>query len=126
MNSNYKADEKILQNVIEKHVQPVNPENSIKLVIFYRNRKLKDMLIRNKMQLDRSKDKRHHVVYQYTCNMAGCSAPQYIGYTTCTLYDRFGMHTQSGSIKKHLSEVHNIQRTPRRELLVNRSVGTLQ
>ena len=54
--------------------------------------------------------------------MMGCNSPLYIGYTTCTLYDRFGMHTQNGSIKKHLAEAHNIQRIPRRELLESTEV----
>ena len=33
----------------------------------------------------------------------------YIGYTTCTVGERFKMHAQIGSIKKHLNEKHNIQ-----------------
>ena len=117
MTSNYKAEEKKLHEIIEKHVKPTNSESSVKLTIYYRNRKLKDMIIKNKPKRTLDEQKRHHVVYQYSCNLAGCNAPQYIGYTTCTLYDRFGQHTQSGSIKKHRSEKHEILRTTRRELL---------
>ena len=60
---------------------------------------------------------RHHVVYQFQCNKEGCNAPdppRYIGYTTCTLADRFAQHV---SVKKHMTEAHGITRVNKRNLL---------
>ena len=117
MTSNYKTDEKQLKNIIQKYIKPVVAEAPVTLVIYYRNRKLGNLIISNKPRGTRNLEDRHHVVYQYNCNLEGCQAPAYIGYTTCSLYDRFGMHTQRGSIKGHMVESHNILRTPRRDLL---------
>ena len=50
--------------------------------------------------------------------MEGCNSSKYIGFTTCSLKERFRTHTQnSSSIKRHLSEAHNINRTTTVELL---------
>ena len=117
MTSNYKADEKQLKNIVQKYIQPVETSSKVTLIIYYRNRKLGNLFIRNKPQGIRNLEDRHHVVYQYICNMEGCNAPDYIGYTTCSLYERFGMHTQRGSIKGHMVDTHNVLRTPRRDLL---------
>ena len=47
----------------------------------------------------------------------------YIGYTTCSLYNRLGCHTQSGSIVSHLRETHGVSGTiPRRDLLASTTV----
>ena len=59
----------------------------------------------------------HHVVYRYTCNKPGCKSTSYAGYTTCTLGERFRIHTQNGSIIKHLHNVHKGTRVTREELL---------
>ena len=122
MTTNYKAEEKKLQEIIQKHVTSTPETSSVKLIIYYKNRKLGNMLIRNRMYRAIPQEKRHHVVYQYTCNMAGCNAPKYIGYTTCALYDRFGMHTQNGSIKRHLVETHDAVRLKRRDLLASTTI----
>ena len=48
----------------------------------------------------------------------GCNSNhKYIGYTTCTVAERFRMHTQAGSIKKHLTEVHGMNRIPKKDLI---------
>ena len=60
---------------------------------------------------------RNHVVYQYKCDRAECNFSIYIGYTTCSLYERFKLHTQTGSIIQHLRVAYNIDRLPRRQLL---------
>ena len=46
------------------------------------------------------------MLHEYVCDQDACDAPDHIGYCTCSLYDRFGMHTQNGSIKRHLIKVH--------------------
>ena len=117
MTSQYKSDENKLKSLIAQQVFPAIGK-VVAFQIFYKNRKLRSLLIRNKPKIDTPVDKMHHVVYQYTCEDEGCNAPQYIGYTTCTLYNRFGSHTQSGSIMRHLREQHSVTGTIyRRKLL---------
>ena len=99
MTTNYEADEKKLQKMIQKQVTSTPEPSSLKLIIYYQSKKLDAMQIHNRMYRAISQEKRHHVVYLNTCNIADCNAPKYIDYTTCALYDKFGMHTQAGSIK---------------------------
>lgn len=118
MTSNYKVEERQLQDIIRKHVQTTNESKYLKLSIFYKNRKLKNLLIKNKPAISNDHTRRHHVVYLYTCDQEGCnSLHQYVGYTSCTLHERFKMHTQNGSIIKHIRETHNISKIPRKSLL---------
>ena len=72
---------------------------------------MKSLYIKNNIHNNKEIASEHHVVYQYTCNRGDCNVthPSYIGYTTCSINNRFKMHTQnSSSIKKHLQELHNI------------------
>ena len=63
------------------------------------------------------------MVYRYACNQEGCnSSPNYVGYTTCTVAERFKMHAQTGSIKKHLSEAHGMTRIPKADLIQSTTV----
>jgi len=119
MCSNYKVEEKQLRNIIHSNVKP-NVENSIVVLeIFYRNKKLRNLFIRNKPpSANNDISERHGVVYRYTCNKEGCNASQtYIGYTTCTISDRFKMHAINGSIKNHITQSHEINRIPKAELI---------
>ena len=120
MCSNYKTEEKQLKNIVYKFVKPISDDHQLDLCLYYKNRKLKNLFIRNKNKTENSSS-RDHVVYMYTCNKDGCNSSvdpqQYIGYTTCTLEERFRTHTQIGSIKNHLSTIHNIKRIPKKELL---------
>ena len=118
MNSNYKQEERQLSNIISKYVKPANDDQEINLRIFYKNKKLKNLIIRNKVNNDRGVQKRHHVVYKYSCNQAGCNSSQtYVGYTTCTIDERFRMHAQTGSIKRHLREKHEIERVAKNDII---------
>ena len=118
MYSNYKVEEKQLQTIIDKNVKPVDENSHINLRIYYKNKKLHNLFIKNKPRSNNDTSDRHHVVYLYQCNQAGCNAKHtYIGYTTCTVGERFRSHTQTGSIKKHLVEAHGITRIPKRDLL---------
>ena len=120
---NYKIEEKQLTNIIDKHVQPIDENHKIKLQIYYRNKKLKNLFIKNKGRDGNDVRDQHHVVYQYTCNQSGCNSSQsYIGYTSCTIDDRFRMHAQSGSIKKHLMEHHKMKRITKNDLIASTRV----
>ena len=117
MTSNYKMEEQQIKEIVEKNIKPSNPAEDIKLHIFYRNKKLRNLVMRNRYH---KTEDYHHVVYQYTCTLGECNSSQsYIGYTESTLTERIRNHGQHGSIIRHLREYHNIQRQKTTELLKN-------
>ena len=124
MTTSYKTDESKLHELVRRHLKPVAENTKVKLCIYYKTRKLQSLFVKNKSDEAGQQDPnlRHHVVYQYTCNKQGCNSLRYIGYTTCSLHERFRMHTQTGSIIKHLKETHRENRVPRSELLAQAKV----
>ena len=102
MTCNYKTTERELRTIVNKHVKPKN-NNSLHLLIYYKNRKLRNLFIRNN---NTSSSEEFNVVYKYACDQAQCQAVQacYIGYTTTTIKERMKQHA---SIKKHHRIVHN-------------------
>ena len=104
MNNMYKQEEKTLRKIIENNTKPAN-STQIKLMIYYRNRKIKNLFIRNNPCLDLNQ---HHVVYQYGCPVEECKPSKiYIGYTTTTLKQRMVQHAQNGSIENHSKTAHH-------------------
>jgi len=119
MCSNYKIEEKQLRHIISNNIKPSVDDAVISLEIFYKNKKLRNLLIRNKPpKTNNDISERHGVVYRYTCNKEGCNASQtYIGYTACTISERFKMHAVTGSIKSHVVQAHNINKIPKTDLI---------
>ena len=118
MCKNYKVEEKQLKYIINKNVKPTSDDNKLELVVYYKTRKLKELFIKNKTATPNSIANHHHVVYVYSCTLGGCnSSSKYIGYTTCTVDERFRNHAQNGSIKKHLADTHGMTRTPKNDLI---------
>ena len=103
--SNYKIDEKHLKAIVKKNVTPVGQKFSIDLNIFYKSKKLKSILIKNKSYKSKSN---YNVLYQYTCYTGECNSLKYIGYTEQTLEDRFRQHQ---SVMK-LHDIHNTKIKP--------------
>ena len=103
MTSQYKQEEQNLRKIVQRHINPT-ANAKIELSIYYKNRKLSNLLIRNKSFTDESNS---HVVYKYQCEECQPSRNFYIGYTTTTLKQRALAHTQKGSIKNHNKENHN-------------------
>jgi len=104
MSSQYKQEERNLRKIISENIVP-RQDSSLQLAIYYRNRKLSNLFIKNNQNKDTSDS---HVVYKYKCSHEGCQPLQYyIGYTTTTLKQRMTCHTQSGSIQAHHRSVHN-------------------
>ena len=105
MTSYYKNDEKQLQKIISKYIKPKEPDKKVKLLIYYKTRKLKNLLIKNNLNHIENKD---HIVYEFTCPENSCNAvSNYIGHSTNTLLERMKQHTREGSIKRHMKEQHN-------------------
>ena len=115
---NYKVEEKQLRTIVDKDIKPTNEDHKIELVIYYKTRKLKELFVKNKSEAPKSTANRHHVVYAFSCTLGGCnSSSKYIGYTTCTVDERFRNHAQNGSIRKHLVDIHGMTRTPKNDLI---------
>ena len=52
--------------------------------------------------------KRTGVVYKFSCPYPHREAEDYIGLTTTTINRRMTMHAQTGSIRKHFVDCHNV------------------
>ena len=105
MHSRYKQEEQSLKNIFNNHVKS-EPGISLKLRIYYKNRTVSNLFIRNNPHC-KSPELRSHVVYRYTCNAEEChSSKTYIGQTTTTLKQRMTTHAQNGSIKTHNLDEH--------------------
>ena len=103
MSPQYKQEEKNLRKILHNHVSA--PATNFELHIFYKNKKLSQLLIKNNIHPNTTNS---HVVYRYTCNKEECQPLQfYIGYTTTALKQRMTCHTQQGSIKDHHLTTHN-------------------
>lgn len=102
MSNSYKMTEKELQKIIYSNVEHRNPLNRINLLIYYKNKKLKNLFIRNNNNKSTSD---FNVVYRYDCDQAQCKIAHacYIGHTTTTVKERMKQHS---SIKRHHKEVH--------------------
>lgn len=122
MSANVKQDESQLKSIVSKNVIPSNENQIINFSIYYRARKLSNLFIKNNIHSNFDNiENRHHVVYQYFCSRDGCNTTHsYIGYTTCTIANRFKMHTQNcSSIKKHLIQTHSITKISTNDLLAD-------
>ena len=119
ISAQYKQDEKQLTQIIHRNVRAADNNGKIKLNIYYENKELSNLLIKNNIHKSKTNiENRHYLLYQYFCKRDGCEAAPYIGYTTFTLKNKFKMHTQnSSSTKKHLAASHNIAKVTTAVLL---------
>ena len=117
MTSRYKQEEQRLKKIVDDHVKP-NTATDVKLSIFYKNKTVANLFIRNNPHRP-SPELRSHVVYRYSCEKEECHPSQtYVGHTTTTLKQRMTTHAQNGSIRKHNEEKHD-RRLRTAEILQN-------
>ena len=108
--TNYKQDEKVLKNVFQQHVKCVNPNDRLSLNIFYKNRKISNLIMKNNLHPNTDPLKKSHVVYCIKCpGECDLPNPTYIGYTTNQLQTRLSQHLREGAPKQHMFEAHNSQ-----------------
>ena len=63
------------KNIINTHVIPVNNVN-FKFLVYYKNRNLRNMFMKNKMRDSLVTDaNKSNVVYQCNCNLGKCGSP---------------------------------------------------
>ena len=122
MNNNYKTDETVIKNIIKHNVKPKNPTDNIELIIYYKNIKTKQLVMKNNLQERRQLDITR-AIYQYTCPHDVCKHPPnpkvinaYTGFTTMFVTRRLSYHKSNGAIQKHSQAKHG--RNPTREELV--------
>jgi hypothetical protein len=118
MSQAYTDDERSFKKILKEHVIPVKETTIIQPLIYYKNRKISNFLIRNNT-CNSNKDKcdKHNVVYQFKCNEGECKSLDntYIGFTTMTLKDRLYQHKYQGSIHRHFNDKHSIK--PSKDIL---------
>jgi hypothetical protein len=114
MSSNYKVDERVLTSIFKDKVKCINENETLKLNIYYKTRKTRNMLLRNNANATQDPMRRSNVVYKLKCPVEECTLPNpcYIGSTQCTLAQRITNHVQTGSFRNHLINSHN--RAPNR------------
>ena len=102
MNQNYKQTEKELEQIVKTDITGSN-NYTIKLLIYYKKNKLRNLFIKNNLNKTAVE---HNVIYEYVCDEERCTDvhTSYIGHTTSTIKERFKQHS---SIKKHFRQTHN-------------------
>ena len=119
MSTGHKTDERVLSDIVKRGVIPIENEDTIQLVIYYKNRKTSNLVIKNNVSKQGSDLSKVGVIYKYSCSIGDCKLrnTSYIGMTTTTLSRRLTSHLQAGTPKMHTLQVHASQLT--REMLVN-------
>ena len=132
MNSKHKTDKTIMKNIIKKNINCTDPNQHIKLLIYYKNAKTANLIIKNNTTTDKNPLQQTNVIYQYKCNIDGCDHQTYIGMTTTTLSRRLTCHLTNGGPLLH-SEFQHGKKITRENLvsgteIIDRSINkrTLQ
>ena len=122
MSTAYKTDERVINNIVKRGVIPVDTEDTIQFVIYYKNRKTSNLIMKNNTSLESSDLSKVGVIYRYSCPIGDCKLRNvsYIGMTTTTLSRRLTSHLQNGTPKMHTLQVHGSPLT--REMLVNNTI----
>ena len=108
---NYKIEERVIKDIIYNNVKCVNPNNRLDLIIYYRNNKTSNLVMKNNLAPSMKYLQQTNVVYEFTCPMSHSQVTQYIGYTQTTLSQRLTSHLQNGSILDHFQQEHHIKPT---------------
>ena len=108
MSPSYQVDEKVVQQIIHNNVKPTNQDNKVDLRVYYKSRKVRDLIMKNNMKRDENKLKQTNVVYKFTCPHEDCRLRQadYIGLTRTTLSRRLTMHLREGAPQHHMDHTH--------------------
>ena len=122
MSTAYKTDERIIKDIVNRGVNPTHQDDHIKFLIYYKNRKTGNLVMKNNMNGELSDLNKTGVIYQYTCQIGGCKLQDisYIGMCTTTLSRRLTCHLQAGTPKNHTLQEHGVSLT--REMLVDNTI----
>ncbi|ESN92894.1 hypothetical protein HELRODRAFT_165026 [Helobdella robusta] len=111
MSSSYKEDEYIIRKIIKKGVHPFDSNEKINLLIYYKNFKSQQLLIKNSPNVKLATTQHSHVIYQFLCPHEDCRLrpSSYIGMNTTKLTLRLTCHLNIGAPNQHYHDCHNQQ-----------------
>ena len=123
--SNYKTEERIIKNIIKTNVKPIQNNSKVTIVIYYKNPKTCNLVMKNNLSPPVPHHLKTNVVYSFKCPLAHSNVHdyEYIGLTSNSLQHRLQQHTYRGSIKEHFLHDHNITVT-KSHLIENTSILT--
>jgi hypothetical protein len=114
MSSAYKADERALHSIIDRNVLCRSPNDSLKVIIYYKNKTIKQLVSTNNPAKKSDRLQSTNVLYEFKCPKEDCKLlpnVQYIGLTTTTLSRRLTMHLTNGGPRNHMMETHAVKVT---------------
>ena len=111
MHDNYKIDEKVVKEIVKNHVKCIDSNYKINLIVYYKNRKTSNLVVKNNLSPPKPYFQNTDLVYAFKCPLSHPKVTLYVGYTRTTLLRRLKSHTQQGSIKEHFHKNHNIKLT---------------
>ena len=111
MHCDYKKDEAIIRRIVNTNVAANDPDPEIDLIIYYKNKRTSEMLMKNSPQVDEDPLKKHGVGYCILCPANGCTH-SYIGMKTTKLSRRLSIHLQEGNFHQHYTRTHGELRRP--------------
>ena len=93
----------------------------LQVVVYYKNLKSKNFIMRNNMMKKPRELSRTNVIYHFQCKKGDCehlhySRTAYRGLTTNTLSRRLSFHLQNGAIRKHSEAKHADEPITRKEI----------
>ena len=111
MNDKYREDERVLKRIVKENVTLKNNHDRLKLVIFYKNMKSRNLVMKNNCAKKLRELAKTNVVYKFRCRKGDCEhlpprETTYPGLTTDTLSRRLSFHLQNGAIRKHCEAKH--------------------
>ena len=125
MTDAYKVDERILKEIINKTVKPKGEEKVVDIVIYYKNRKIKDLIMKNNCSPQLRDLQESNVNYEFVCKSGNCEAHNvsYVGKMQTILSRRLTMHLQSldSAIVDHYITEHD-RRPMRSEVVGNTKI----
>ena len=120
MNTKHKEDERVLKDILKENVILKNTHDRLKLVVYYKNMKTSNLVMRNNTMKKPRELSKTNVIYEFKCKKGDCEhlphrRTTYLGLTTNTLSRRMSLHLQDGAIRKH-SEANHGSKTTRKEI----------
>ena len=90
MNAQYQKDEKAIRDIVHQHVSPRIANQKVQLIIYYKNRKVREFLMKNNLNSSFNVLQTSWSVYKIICLVEGCDLqkPFYIGHTRNTIETR--------------------------------------
>ena len=112
--------------VFHSNTRPTQDNVKIKVQIYYKSRKIHNLVMKNNLTKNDDKLKRTNVIYKYSCPDEDCllRKTDYIGLTTTTLSRRLTMHLRDGAPHDHTTQTHHRHIT-RKDLTDNTSILTM-